>query len=131
VETLGCRRASILLFDDAGVMRFVAWRGLSDHYRAALEGHSPWKLGDRSPDPIFVEDIDETDESARVKRVIKQESINALAFIPLVANGGVIGKFMTYHEAPRHFSAGEKELAVTIARQVGFSLERAHAEQAR
>src|SRR5262245_43635324 len=39
---LGCKRASILLFDDAGVMRFAAWRGLSDDYRRAVEGHSPW-----------------------------------------------------------------------------------------
>ena len=27
-DTLGCSRASVLLFDDAGVMRFVAWRGI-------------------------------------------------------------------------------------------------------
>ncbi len=38
---LGCERASILLFDNEGVMRFVAWRGLSDEYRAAAEGHTP------------------------------------------------------------------------------------------
>ena len=30
VGSLGCERASILLFDDFGVMRFVAWRGLSE-----------------------------------------------------------------------------------------------------
>src|SRR5437660_1495272 len=55
---LGCRRASILLFDDAGVMRFVAWRGLSDVYRKVVEGHSPWRAGATEPEPIFVEDID-------------------------------------------------------------------------
>jgi len=27
VRALGCERASVLVFDDAGVMRFVAWRG--------------------------------------------------------------------------------------------------------
>jgi PAS domain S-box-containing protein len=31
-RALGCRRASILLLDDAGIMRFAAWRGLSDDY---------------------------------------------------------------------------------------------------
>ena len=53
VDTLGCSRASVLLFDDAYVMRFVAWRGLSDDYRKAVEGHSPWQRGHaRSrPDP--------------------------------------------------------------------------------
>lgn len=29
IRALGCDRASILLFDDSGVMKFVAWRGLS------------------------------------------------------------------------------------------------------
>ena len=35
-------RASVLSFDDAGVMRFRAWRHLSAKYRAPVEGHSPW-----------------------------------------------------------------------------------------
>ena len=43
VPALGCQRASILLFDKENVMRFAAWRGLSERYRKAVEGHSPWK----------------------------------------------------------------------------------------
>ena len=39
--TLGCKRASILLFDGAGVMRFVAQKGLSAAYLAAVDGHTP------------------------------------------------------------------------------------------
>src|SRR4029079_4760721 len=35
-------RSSILLLDTANVMRFVPWRGLSEAYRRAVEGHSPW-----------------------------------------------------------------------------------------
>jgi len=31
-RALRCERASILLFDDAGIMRFAAWRDLSDDY---------------------------------------------------------------------------------------------------
>ena len=34
---LGCTRVAILLFDDHGVMRFVAWRGLSEEYRDAVD----------------------------------------------------------------------------------------------
>jgi PAS domain S-box-containing protein len=48
-----------------------------------------------------------------------------------VAQGRAIGKFMTYYETPRSFAAHEIELAVTIARQVGFSIERARSERAR
>ena len=37
-EYVGVARASVLLFDPDGVMRFKAWRGLSSEYRAALQG---------------------------------------------------------------------------------------------
>lgn len=129
--TLGCGRASILLFDEAGVMQFVAWRDLSDHYRTKLRGHSPWKPGDRDPLPIFVSDIDDTAEPDWIKQTIRGEGIRALGFIPLVADGEVVGKFMTYYPQPRSFTAAEIEIAITIARQVGFSLERARADTRR
>lgn len=48
---LGVERASVLLFDEAGVMRFRAWSGLSDEYRAATEGHSPWQDESRDAEP--------------------------------------------------------------------------------
>ncbi len=129
--TLGCDRASVLLFDDQGVMQFVAWRGLSDHYRETLRGHSPWKAGDSEPFPIFVSDIDETSEAESVKAAIKNENIRALGFIPLVAQGRVIGKFMSYYEIARTFPDHEVDLAITISRQLGFAIERARAEEAR
>ena len=124
VGMLGCARASILLFDAAGVMRFVAWRGLSAEYRERLDGHTPWTPGERDPQPIFVSNIDDTNEPAEVKASIKKEGIRALAFIPLMARGGCVGKFMTYYDAPRPFTPHEIDIAVTIARQVGFCIER-------
>jgi PAS domain S-box-containing protein len=131
VTTLGCSRASILLFDDSGVMRFVAHRGLSEPYLAAVEGHSPWKPGQRYPDPIFVKNIEDTEESPKIKKTIRDENISGLAFLPLVSHGVVIGKFMTYYEHPHEFSHSEIELSITIARQLGFGIERVRAEKAR
>lgn len=131
LKALGCERASILLFDETGVMRFVAWRGLSDHYRTILEGHSPWKPGDRDPKPIFVDDIRHTSEPEWIRDTIVGEGICGLAFIPLAAQGNVVGKFMTYYPEPHAFAKHEAELAVTIARHVGFSVERFRAEAAR
>jgi PAS domain S-box-containing protein len=131
VSAFGCRRASILLFDAENVARFVGWRDLSDQYRAAVEGHCPWAAGERDARPIFVTDISATGESDALKATIRAEGISALAFIPIMANGGVIGKFMTYHETPHDFSGAESALAVTIARQLGFSIERRRAEQER
>jgi PAS domain S-box-containing protein len=123
-EALGCKRASILLFDEAGVARFVAWRGLSDAYRKAVDGHCPWKPGDIDPAPIFVEDIDKTNESDELKAAVRSENIRGLGFVPLVGVGGTIGKFMTYYEDPHVFTKEEAEISVLIARQLGFSLDR-------
>ncbi|MFZ2031563.1 MAG: PAS domain S-box protein [Vitreimonas sp.] len=131
LSAFGCRRASILLFDSEGVARFVGWRHLSDQYRAAVEGHCPWKPGERDAQPIFISDITVADVAEELRATIRAEGISALAFIPIMANGGVIGKFMTYHEVPHHFSEAESALAVTISRQLGFSFERRQAEQER
>jgi PAS domain S-box-containing protein len=130
-KLLGCDRASILLFDEAGIMRFVAWRGLSDGYRKAVDGHSPWKAGQRGAEPIFVPDINETSEPDWLKQQVTQEGIVGLTFVPLFAHGEVIGKFMTYFPARRDFTDYDRQCAVAIARQVGFALERYRAERAR
>ena len=124
---LRCGRASILLFDHAGVMQFVASRGLSGGYRQAVTGHSPWKPGEPRPEPIHIDDISATDLSDDLRTVITGEGIHALAFIPLVADGGVIGKFMAYHDAPHAFSPEELDLGLIIARQLGFAIERERA----
>ena len=129
-EVLSCERAAVLIFDDANVMRFVAWRDLSDQYRWSVEGHSPWTRDAKDPQPICIEDIDTADLPEPLKVTVRMEGIGALAFVPLVANGAVIGKFMTYYDAPHAFADGELDLAVTIARQLGFSLERRRVEEA-
>ena len=129
-QVLGCERASILLFDDAGVMRFVAWTGLSEQYRRAVEGHSPWTREVRDPQPICIADVDASDLPGSLKATVKAEGIAATAFIPLMIDGELVGKFMAYYAAPHTFDQIEINLAVTIARQLGFSLERRRAEEA-
>jgi PAS domain S-box-containing protein len=124
LDALGCDRASVLLFDAAGIMRFVASRGLSEAYCAAVDGHSPWKPGDRDPSPIFIENIATSEQPDHIKQVVTSEGITALGFIPLVAEGGVIGKFMTYHNHAHDFAPAERDLGVTIARQLGFAIAR-------
>lgn len=130
-RALRCSRASILLFDESGVMRFAAWRGLSDDYRAAVDGHSPWTPETLGPEPIAIEDVGASDLQASLKAVVQRESIAALAFIPLEAKGRLIGKFMIYRETPHHFGGAEIDLAQSIARQLGFSIERMRIEAAR
>jgi PAS domain S-box-containing protein len=131
VRALGCQRASILLFNQQGVMRFVASRGLSETYRKAVEGHSPWTRETRDPQPVAVDDVAGSDIDAALKTTILAEGIRALAFVPMEAGGELIGKFMSYFDSPHAFTAGEVDLAVLIARQLGFSLARHNAEEAR
>nr|3HCY_A Chain A, Putative two-component sensor histidine kinase protein [Sinorhizobium meliloti 1021]3HCY_B Chain B, Putative two-component sensor histidine kinase protein [Sinorhizobium meliloti 1021] len=128
---LNCDRASILLFDEAGTMRFVAARGLSEHYQRAVDGHSPWITGANEPEPIFVENVDDAEFSRELKESIVGEGIAALGFFPLVTEGRLIGKFMTYYDRPHRFADSEIGMALTIARQLGFSIQRMRAEYAR
>lgn len=130
-DGIGCDRASILLFDEVGVMRFVAWRGLSDAYRAAASGHSPWQQGEIGSVPFGIEDITHDTLAEPLKSVIIQEGISALGFIPLVASGRLIGKFMVYYNSPHIFGDEEFYLALTIGRQIAFAVERERIEALR
>ena len=130
-RALRCERASILLFDASASMKFVAARGLSETYQRAVEGHSPWQADARDPTPICIEDIDRAELAQDLKTVVRAEGIAALAFIPIVASGRLLGKFMTYYDRPHVFTRAENDLALTIARQLGFAVERVRAETAR
>ncbi len=57
-----------------------------------------------------------------LKETIKAEGIRALAFIPLIADGRLIGKCMTYYPDPHPFSDEEIGLANTIARELALAV---------
>ncbi len=130
LEALQCDRASILLFDEQDKLRFVSWCGLSDAYRAATEGHSPWRPDEQNPQPIIVEDLETSNFEPALKAIVKAEGIGALAFVPLVSNRKLIGKFMAYFNAPHIFSESDIELGLTISRQLAFALERQRSAEA-
>jgi PAS domain S-box-containing protein len=128
-EAVDCDRTAILLLDSDDVMRFAAWRGLSELYRTNVEGHSPWKAGDENPQIVSFGNIDVGTFSRDLKRVVQAEGIGALAFIPLVSKNKLIGKFMTYYAADHEFTKKELEICTTIAQQVSFAIERKKSEQ--
>ena len=130
-RALRCSRASILLFDETGVMRFVAWRGLSETYRRAVDGHSPWTAETRDPQPISLADIEAAGLPDELTQAIRAENIGALAFIPLTGSGRLLGKFMAYFDAPHAFTDEEIDVAVTLARQLGLAVQRMRTEAAR
>jgi PAS domain S-box-containing protein len=131
LAALHCSRASILRCDADGTMRFAVWRGLSDRYRTAVEGYSPWRAHETNPDPVCIADVAHANLSPALGAALSQEGIGALAFIPLMVEGKLVGKFVTYYETPREFAGEDLELALTLARQLGFGIERMQAEQAR
>ena len=128
VDGLGVSRAAILLCDTGGVMRFAAWRNISDTYRSAVEGHSPWRPDAPHPEPFVAADVTLEPSLTALLPAIDAEGIAAMAFIPLVSLGRVIGKFMLYYDEPHVLSSDDLQLACVIASQVAFALERMQAE---
>ncbi|HYH08313.1 MAG TPA: ATP-binding protein [Thermoanaerobaculia bacterium] len=128
LDGVGVERASVLLFDEAGVMSFVAWRGISDRYRRAVHGHTPWTPDTRGAAPIGVHDVHADPSLESYRPVFDAESIRALGFFPLISRDRVIGKFMLYYREPHTLTEDEVQLAETIAGQIAFGVARIRAE---
>jgi len=128
LEAAGADRASVLLADDDGVLRFRAWRGLSDRYRAFTEGRSPWPLNISDPQPVLHQDVADAGFEPALERVMRKEGIAALAFIPLVRGERLLGRFVLYRDAPHRWSEREVLLSRTIANHLASVIERAQAQ---
>jgi PAS domain S-box-containing protein len=129
-QSLETDRASILLCDDDGIMRFKASRGLSLGYRQAVEGHSPWDKDDPVPHAIVISNIAEASLERTLDAIVRGEGIQALAFIPLTYGKRLIGKFMVYFDRPHAFSEHDLQLAHAIANALAFGIERKRSEEA-
>ncbi|HEY9153938.1 MAG TPA: ATP-binding protein, partial [Opitutaceae bacterium] len=126
----GTERSAILLWDNEGVMRFVASRGLSESYRKAVDGHSPWTQGEPHAKPICIENVTESDLTPELRATILGENIRSVVFVPLKSETRLLGKFMVYFSEPKKFSRAQIQVCETIAQQVGVALERQRASQA-
>ena len=121
-------RAAVLLFDAQDVMRFAAWDGLSAPYRAAVEGHSPWRPADEAnPEPVLVADLAQEPALAPLLPALRAEGIASLAFIPIAHQGRLLGKFMLYFNAPHAMAADEVRLALTVAEYLALAVSRQRA----
>jgi signal transduction histidine kinase/ActR/RegA family two-component response regulator len=123
-RALGVDRAALLAFDDSGVMRFKAWRGLSEAFRAAVEGPSPWARDADRPQPFVVADTATDPFAAQFRPVLMAESVRAIVFVPLVRHRRLLGKFVVYSSTPRAFTPCEIRLAVNIAGHVAAAVAR-------
>ncbi len=127
-EVFGISRASILLFNEDKFMEFKAWKGISDEYRKNVEGHTPWKFGQKNPEPIFVENVEKSEELGEHKGVILKEGIRAMAFIPITYKNRTIGKFMLYYDEPHRFTEEEVITARILAEEIGFAVHQRRLE---
>jgi PAS domain S-box-containing protein len=130
LEATSADRAAILLFDDDSVLRFKAWRGLSDEYRKAITGHTPWPKGTRDAQPIVIPDVLADESLQAYTEVLAREGIRALGFVPLALDAGVFGKFMLYYSKPHQCSRDELGIAQAIAAHVAMATERKRMELA-
>jgi PAS domain S-box-containing protein len=130
ITAVGAERAGVLSFDEGGMLRFRAWRNLSQRYREAVEGQSPWAEDALAARPLVVADALAEPALADLRDAIVAEGIRSLAFIPLVNQGRLLGWFMVYHHAVHAWSQAETRLAESIARHVAFGLGRVIADRA-
>lgn len=128
-DTVNPDRSAILSFDRDGVMRFMAWRGLSDRYRQATEGHSPWPRDAADPQPVLVTDAEADPTLEGLRDVITAEGIRSLGFIPLLSGGRLLGKFMLCYERPHRFSQTEVRLAQAVALRAALAIQRQATEE--
>lgn len=130
-NALGASRVAILLFEPPtpeGTMRFAADLGLSESYKKAVGGHTPWAFEAVDARPMLIDDVAAEPSLRPYLSAIRAEGIGAMAFVPLIGERGVIGKFMLYYDAARPFEPTDALLAQTIAQQVAFAVERRRAE---
>jgi PAS domain S-box-containing protein len=129
VRAVACDRAAVLSFDSDSVLRFNASIGLSDEYRAVVVGNAPWRRSARDVEPIVVADAMREPSLSAYHPAWARESIGAVAFIPLLANGCLIGRFTLYYNRPHQFQAEEIQVAQKIAGHVAFETKRQRAER--
>lgn len=126
-RAVGADRSALLIADPSGTMRFRAWSRLSETYRRAVDGHSPWAPGMRDPRPVLIEDA-ATAELGELRDVVLAEGVRALAFIPLLHRGRILGKFMLYYDRPHAFDEAEVRLAEVIAGHLAFAIWRSRSD---
>lgn len=123
-STLGARRTAVLTYGDEATMRFRAWRHLSDTYRAAVEGHSPWPRDATAPEAVLIGDVDSDERAERFRPALRAEGIRAVGFIPLVTRGRLLGKFMIYYDGPHVWAPQQVETAGAIANHLASVIDR-------
>ena len=127
IAGLPADRAAIAVLDAAGASRFVAWTGLSDTYRAAVDGLSPWSKTE--PRALVIDDVTLDPLTEPHLASLRAERIRSIAFIPIIHHGNLLGRFMVYSDLPQRFVARDVAIVTAVASHVGYAIERSRAQE--
>lgn len=124
---LQLQRTAIVLYDDQGIWRRQAWRGLSEAYLAVSE-EQLWQTPNEAEDkPHLVSNVVEVEMGSH-KQLLLNEGIQAIGIVPLVEQSQFLGQFILYYDNPHQFTEAEVQWVQTIARYVAYALQRKQAE---
>jgi len=121
-------RCAILLAGVEGVMHFQASHNLSEEYRRQVDGHSPWASGESQPTPVLIADVAKANDLGALQQIILTEGIRSIAFIPIVEQGKLLGKFMLYYDQPYIFPDSEVRWSENLARDIAHAIHRKQVE---
>ena len=129
-RVLNADRAAISIFDEDGSMMFQVGQGLSANFRRSLAKYSLWPLQVSEPQPILIPSVSDALDLGEMQSHLLNEGVCACAWIPLVSQGNLIGRFGIYYDKLRRFDEEEVHLAETFADYIVFAIERKQAESA-
>jgi PAS domain S-box-containing protein len=130
MRVLNTDKAAISIFDPDGSMMFQVGKGLSGKFRRSLAFYSPWSSLNIDPQPVLFPDVTVALDLGEMQAKMLNEGIGACAWIPLVSQGEVFGRFGIYYDQKRKFDEEEIHLAETLADYIVFAIERKQAESA-
>lgn len=127
-DALDCDGAALLLFENNRALRVKAWRYLTPSFRHALENDPAWQSTEPLHHAFGITDVRGAPAFRELRPLLEDEGIRAVAFVPLIAQEQVLGRFLLFFEQPHTFSPDEMQLAQTIASQIAFSIARQRTE---
>jgi two-component system, NtrC family, sensor kinase len=120
--------SAISIFEEEGGTMFQVGKGISGQFMLSLAKYSPWMPSNSEPQPVLIPSVAESHELGEMQYAMLKEGISSCAWIPLVSQGKLFGRFGVYYNKVRNFDEEEVHLAETFADYIVFAIERKQAE---
>jgi GAF domain-containing protein len=125
---VAAQKASILLLDGHGRLRFAAGHGLSANYGEVFtraEDGMPIMITIKTRRPVVISDVEIDPLMAKWRHVSKREGYRATVTLPLVVAGAVIGGLIFYRVRPGDWSRDDRDRMDLIASHVATAVRTA------